>query len=135
MGMEEKIAARIQDVLAHAVGTPLSVTQKRTEAPLAFIPAADVKETASEFVVFVELPGIDEDGIEFVWEFNRLVVRGTRDFDHDGEDAEEYIQIERKYGAFEVSFEFKSPVDTDEATAKYRRGILKIRLPKMRRMT
>ena len=128
-------ANRIQDVVARAIGDSIDATHRTTHFPAAHVPPADLKETGAEYVIFIDLPGIDEDGIEFNWDHERLTVSGNREFDHDGEDAEEYLRIERKYGQFSVSFEFEKPIDSDLATAKYKRGVLKVRLPKLKKQT
>ncbi len=94
-------------------------------------PAIDIKETASEFVMYADLPGVEEDAIEFSWTENSLVFSGSREFNHDGEDAEDFIQIKRPYGNFVGRVEFPSQVDANLATAKYKRGVLKVRLPKL----
>ena len=120
----------IAEVLSRALGEPLSRNKRGTMEKQGYAPAIDVKETQKEYVLFVDLPGIEEDDIEFSWTENSLVLSGAREFDHDGEDAEDFIQIKRPYGPFMGLVEFAHAVDTNQATAKYRRGVLKIRLPK-----
>ena len=124
----------LDDLLARAVGAEsLIVPIETTPDPLpyeAWTPAMDVKETDREYVVFVDLPGMDEDDLDVAVSPVDLCVRGVREFDHDAEDAEEYIRLDRLYGPFCGSVEFALPVDPDGITAKYKRGVLKGRVPK-----
>jgi len=90
----------------------------------------DVKENGREYVAFFDLPGIDEDELHFEAGTTSLRVYVARDFDHDQEDAEEFIRLERPFGHFEATLSFANPVRLDHLTAKYRRGVLKVRVPK-----
>ena len=90
----------------------------------------DIRESRAEFVVFMDLPGIDEDELEFCWTTNSLTLSGSKEFDHDTEDAEEFIELNRVYGPFCCLIGFGSCIDGNRATAKYKRGVLKLRIPK-----
>jgi HSP20 family protein len=93
-------------------------------------PPFDVRDSRQEMVVFVDLPGMDEDDIEIHLQNAELRVQGTREFDHDTEDAEEFITIERPYGSFDLHINVPVSVDPEQISAKYKRGVLKVRLPK-----
>jgi HSP20 family protein len=75
---------------------------------------------------------VDEDELKFNWKPEMLTIGGHRDFDHDAEDAEEYIQIQRTYGHFSCAIPLDRTLDIDQASAKYRRGVLKVRIPRRR---
>lgn len=90
----------------------------------------DVRESGTEYAVFLDIPGVDEDDLNVTWDADELVISGHREFDHDLEDAEEFIRLERPYGAFQYRTTFAKPVVASAITAKYRRGVLKIRVPK-----
>lgn len=114
--------------LKRAFQTPENPPAKSTGA--VWHPATDVKVTPAEITVFADLPGIDEDEIEVEADAGWLRVRGTRDFDHDGEDAEEYVRVGRTYGPYMLSVELPDDAVTGGVTAKYRRGVLKVRVPR-----
>lgn len=92
-------------------------------------PQFDLKSDGREVAVFVDLPGIDEDQLAIEIQPNELVIEGERPFDHDDEDAEEFLQLGRPYGSFVLRIDLPDPVDPNQATAKYRRGVLRLRLP------
>ena len=89
----------------------------------------DVKQTAAELVVLVDLPGVDEDEISIDIVGGSLEINVAREFDHDTEDAEEYTRIERPYGQFVCNVDVPPTADPDGMTARYRRGVLKVRIP------
>lgn len=108
--------------LAHS-GEPLSAGQV-WPAPF------DVKQTAREMTVYVDLPGVDEDDIEIRPTGGTLQITGSRWFDHDDEDAEEYSQIARPFGTFRCFIPLNDHYDTHFMTAKHKRGVLKVRIPR-----
>jgi HSP20 family protein len=91
--------------------------------------AFDVKRTSGETIVFVDLPGVDEDDIQISESRGQLTISATREFNHDLEDAEEYTQLGRSYGAFQCSVDLPPSADANAMTAKYTRGVLKVRVP------
>lgn len=90
----------------------------------------DIKVDGSEVVVLADLPGIDEDEIDIQMVGDVLSISGERSFDHDAEDAEEYVRLERPYGPFERKVELPSGLNAGGITAKYKRGVLKVRVPR-----
>lgn len=93
-------------------------------------PLIDVRDNPIEFVLFADIPGVDEDDIHVEVQERKIVIRGEREFDHDSEDAEEFVRLERLYGPFERVVDLPRDLDLNRVTAKYRRGVLKIRVPR-----
>lgn len=92
-------------------------------------PSIDLYETADEVVAEVELPGINPDNVELRLTPDTLTIRGEqkeeRTIDHEG-----YYRSERRLGSFYRQIPLPVEVLSDRARAKYRRGILEIRMPK-----
>ena len=97
-----------------------------------FVVPVDVKEDSSGVTIFADLPGVDEDEIHIDLEANILMISGDRDFDHDNEDPDEYLILERAYGPVKRAINIPGILDKAGMTAKYKRGVLKIRIPKVR---
>jgi HSP20 family protein len=117
---------RLTAVLEQAAEAALARRGRR-----AFQPPFDLKDDGREYILFVDLPGVDEDEIDISLQAEDLVVSGVREFDHDNEDAEEFVHIERPYGNYLCCVTLTDPVDFTHVTAKYRRGVLKVRVPKL----
>jgi HSP20 family protein len=95
--------------------------------PADWFPAADVYETTEEYLVAIDLPGIERTGLDISLENNRLAVRGERVVP---EQAKE--RLERPAGRFLRRFEVPATVDAEAIAAEYKDGVLSIRLPKRR---
>jgi HSP20 family protein len=90
-------------------------------------PASDVVERDTEFLILIDLPGIDRNALDVSIADERLVVRGER--------AEEEGTSERRgnrpLGRFVAKFgPLPSTVDQSQVGAEYRDGVLRLRLPK-----
>ncbi|HEX8494183.1 MAG TPA: Hsp20/alpha crystallin family protein [Pyrinomonadaceae bacterium] len=89
-------------------------------------PAADVYNREHEYVIMIDLPGIEREALELSLDDNRLLVRGVRAVEQDAAQ-----RIERKHGRFLRRFGPLPPtVDQSAITAEYKDGVLMIRLPK-----
>lgn len=120
------------DPLEAALDRLVGSTESDFEVSQAWEPFYDVKETPTETTIFVDLPGVDEDEISIEEITGSIEVSVRREFDHDTEDAEEYTRLGRPYGAFVCRVPLSPKADAEEMTAKYRRGVLKIRVPTRR---
>ena len=75
------------------------------------------------------MPGIDEKDIDVRVENNTLTVHGERKIEKE-EKEENYRRVERQYGSFTRTFTLPQTVDTENVSATYDKGVLKIALPK-----
>lgn len=92
-------------------------------------PAADIYETANELVVKADLPDVNEKDIDVRVENNVLTIRGERKFEKSVNE-ENYLRVERTYGAFSRSFSLPNTVNTETIHATYKNGVLTVNLPK-----
>jgi HSP20 family protein len=80
-------------------------------------------------VVRIELPGMDKDDCQIRIEGNVLHLSGEKRFERETDDSTYHV-MERAYGAFERSIALPRNVNTDEAEATFKNGVLTVRLPK-----
>lgn len=92
-----------------------------------FAPPTDLFETEDAYVVESELPGFSRDDIEVTLDQGNLAIRGARE---TRRDADEYHLRERPAGQFERSFRLPRSIETDDVTARFENGILRIEVPK-----
>lgn len=95
----------------------------------AWAPAVDIYETENELVVKADLPDLVEKDIDVRVENNMLTIRGERKFDQTVKE-DNFLRVERSYGAFSRSFSLPNTVDTEKIQASYKNGVLKVELPK-----
>ena len=94
-----------------------------------WMPVVDIREDDEKLMFLAEMPGLDRDQVELTLENNVLTLSGERKLERD-EEKEHYHRIERAYGSFSRSFRLPSNVDTQQAKATFKDGLLSIELPK-----
>jgi len=94
-----------------------------------FMPTVDVKETAKEIRVTAELPGLEEKDIQVSLFGSSLSIKGEKREEHEEEKGDVY-RCERQYGSFERVIQLPSEVETDQVKASFKKGVLRIALPK-----
>jgi HSP20 family protein len=92
-------------------------------------PAVDIYETENELVLKADLPDVDQKDLDIQIENNMLTIRGERKFDHEVKE-DNYLRIERTYGAFSRSFSLPNTVNAEAIKAEYKNGVLRVELPK-----
>jgi HSP20 family molecular chaperone IbpA len=131
---KEVIMSRVpnsrSDTLRAAISKLVGEKHSAEEAAPVWEPAYDVLGNAAEMVVIIDLPGVDEDEIVIEAKGDALKIRASREFDHDSEDAEDYARIGRLYGVFVCSVPLHDNANPHGMTAKYKRGVLKVRVPR-----
>lgn len=80
------------------------------------------------YVVDVDLPGIEEKDLDISITGNRLTVKGERRTGWD-EKKEGHILHESFYGCFERTLTLPEGVDTDKVHATMKNGVLRISMP------
>ena len=94
-----------------------------------FMPEIDMKETEKEFRVTADLPGMDEKDLEVSLIDGGLSIKGEKREEYEEEKGDIY-RSERRYGAFERMLRLSSDIDVNKAKATFKKGVLKITLPK-----
>lgn len=94
-----------------------------------WMPQVNVAETAKEFTVTAELPGVDEKDVDVSFSENVLTIKGEKKAEHE-EKAQNYHRVERSYGSFVRSIAMPSSIDADAVEATYSKGVLTVKLPK-----
>jgi HSP20 family protein len=92
-------------------------------------PAVDIYETPNELVVKADLPDVNEKDIDIRVENNLLTIRGERKFEKSVSE-DNYLRVERTYGAFSRSFSLPNTVNSEAIAAEYKNGVLTVNLPK-----
>ena len=95
----------------------------------AFQPRIDVSETDKEVRITAELPGLDEKDIEVRVAKNKLTIKGEKKVEKEEEDGD-YYHSECSYGYFDRTIELPQGIDADNGKAKFKRGVLKVTIPK-----
>jgi HSP20 family protein len=105
------------------------LTRQVAAAPshAAWTPLADVYVTSEGMVLFVEIPGVVKDDLKIFTVGGELVVRGERKHKPSAGTIRS-LAIERGWGPFERRFALPAGAQPDRLKARYREGILEIRI-------
>jgi HSP20 family protein len=93
------------------------------------LPAADIVEKDGDFVMTLDVPGMDDKDIEVKLLDNAVTIRGEKTEEKE-EEKEDYRLSERRHGSFVRTFSLPDSVDADKISATYDKGVLKLVMPK-----
>ena len=92
-------------------------------------PSIDLFTEGDDVVVKAELPGMKKEDIDVSVTDNTITVSGEKR-EEEKVEKKDYYRLERSYGSFSRSFSLPAEVQTEKVTAKFKDGILEIRIPK-----
>ena len=91
--------------------------------------AAEVHEDKNNVYINIEAPGMDAEDFDIQVIDNTLVIRGEKRVQTEKTEGH-YHLMECAYGSFERAIPLPAYVDEQQANASYKKGVLKIALPK-----
>ena len=89
--------------------------------------ALDAWREGNDFVVAVDLPGVNTESIDVDVEQNVLSIRA--ECPHSAGDGAEYIAAERPHGVFSRQLILGEALDTENVKGAYDGGVLTLRIP------
>jgi HSP20 family protein len=92
-----------------------------------FTPLADVEETDDDYLIDVELPGVDKKDIDISVAARRLTISGER---KEKERVGILRRRTRSVGQFEYDIQLPGDIDEDGVNASLADGVLRVRVPK-----
>ena len=93
------------------------------------LPAVDVYETSSEFIIEIELPGVAEKDVKVLLFANRIEVSGFKQ-ELAAHEGSRYMRLEREFGSFRRDVVVPGAVDRDQVFAALENGVLTVVLKK-----
>ena len=96
--------------------------------PSGWTPAVDILETADQYIVTAEVPGMSRDHLDISVHEGRLTISGERR--ERILQCEQYHRVERGHGSFSRTFHLPVPMDSERITADLRDGVLTVTCPK-----
>lgn len=95
-----------------------------------FEPDADIQETKNEYVIKMDLPGMEKDKINVEVKDNLLSVSGERKTEKEQQNKG-YYRSELSYGSFSRTIPLPGDVNSEKVTAEYSNGVLTVKLAKL----
>ena len=122
-------AARIQSEINRLFDNLLDLDGEGEKGG-AWLPNADILETADNLVVKIELPGVEARDLTLTVNSGNLVVRGEKHARRTGSHAR-CDHSERQFGPFRRVIHLGVPVNTRQAKAVLQNGLLRLTFPKV----
>jgi len=95
-------------------------------------PLIDIYETADEYFITAQVPGVSKENIKIKLEEGHLVIMGRISFSETLN--RKYILKETEIGNFYRRFKIAESIDEQKIDAKLENGVLNVKLPKHERV-
>ena len=92
-------------------------------------PVADMYETADEYIIELELPGLDQEKISLEAKGGLILVHGEKRIEKEATGSA-YQLVERSYGPFSRKFQLPRNADSAGIRAVFKNGVLTISIAK-----
>ena len=106
---------------------PSEMTERMRDIPC-FVPRSDIIETEENYLIAMDMPGVNQDSIDITLEQNILTVNGQTT--QESPEGYSLAMAEFRIGDFERSFRLTDKVDREKIDATYQNGVLHLILPK-----
>lgn len=125
LSLQEQMNKLFEDSLVRSSNQPGEITHST------WTPPVDILEKETEILLKAELPGVQLRDVDLQVKDDILTLKGERRFEKQAK-KENYHRVERFYGVFSRSFTLPSTVDQAGIQAKFKDGILEVKIPKVR---
>jgi len=107
-----------------------SIPAARGVEPINHVPYVDICSTETELIVEAEMPGMRQEDIEVTVYRNTLSIKALK-YECFEETNVNYVCMERSFGKVFRSVDLPFAINTGGAKAAYKKGILRITLPRV----
>jgi len=123
----DELSRLIDGFFSPAVNVWPAVTSRTTTA----FPKLDVSETDTAVLVSAELPGVSQEQIDVEIHADTLRISGEKK-DERVVDQHNFHAVERSFGRFDRVVNLPVEVDSKQAEATFKDGVLSVSLPKLK---
>ena len=104
-----------------------ATTEVKNEERETFSPPVNIYEQASETILVVDLPGVDEKGVDISFEKDTLIIKG--DPTYAVPEGYKIVHKEFLLGQYVRKFTVNKPIDIEKVTAVIKNGRVTLKLP------
>jgi len=94
----------------------------------------NIKESNDAFTVEVAAPGFDKSDFKLELNHDLLTISSEKQMENETKEDEQFTRREFSYQAFTRTFTLPNTVEEDKIKATYDNGILKISIPKKKKL-
>ena len=121
---------QVYQQLVNEFSRQVQVSRSASRRAPTWRPPIDVHETATDFIIKIELAGMAEEDIDVTIYADAVVVSGTRLDDEMDDVTASFHEAQIRYGAFQAVLLLSTPIDRDGTEARYHNGFLRLRIAK-----
>ena len=115
----------VEQMISQAFNYPLQTEN----GSLSYSPLMNINEVDGEYLVTMDLPGVEKKDVEVNVSDGILTISGERKIvNQDSENNR--VRYESAHGAFSRSFELSPEIVSDKIKAKFKNGVLSITIAK-----
>jgi HSP20 family protein len=101
---------------------------ERTRSTTVYTPDVDILEKDDSIIVFADMPGADESGVDITLEKDVLSIYAR--VEPEVPEKHQLLHAEYGVGDYQRSFTISNEVDRDKIEARVKNGVLRLVLPK-----
>jgi HSP20 family protein len=102
-------------------------TELKTKEKESFSPPVNIYEQPSETILVVDLPGVDEKGVDISFEKDTLIIKG--DPTYTVPEGYKIVHKEFLLGQYVRKFTVNKPIDIEKVSAVIKNGRVTLKLP------
>ena len=120
---------RMFDDVLRGVGMPSLFGQAGRVTEDVLRPQLDIAERADDYLITVEVPGVDQSDVDIELNGESLVISGEKR-QESRDESDSYHRVERSYGAFRRVLTLPGDTDRTKIDANFKDGVLKVSVAK-----
>ncbi|MDH5472398.1 MAG: Hsp20/alpha crystallin family protein [Gammaproteobacteria bacterium] len=128
----DELDRMFDELMSRGWMSPFRLGRSHLSAPFeGRTPDVDMVNRDDEIFIKAELPGVDKDDVEITLTDRTVTIKGSTRAE-EKEEKGDYYRCEISQGSFSRTLSLPDQVDTDKAKAKFKHGVLKLTLPKVK---
>ena len=98
-----------------------------------FTPKMDMKQMDKQYLITMDMPGMNKDKINIEIKEGMLIISGERQNETQDNRNNQYYRQERSFGAFMQAIPLPDDAKTDQIDAKYKNGVLTVTVARIKK--
>ena len=99
----------------------------------AFNPRMDMQKTDKQYIITMDIPGMDKDKINVENKEGMLIISGERRIEKEDNKSNQYYRQERSFGTFMQAIPLPEDARKDRIDAKYENGVLTVTVARLKK--
>ncbi|MBS9404339.1 Hsp20/alpha crystallin family protein [Halomonas sp. TRM85114] len=132
LGMHQELDRWMGNVMRQ-FGMP-SPEGRLGDMPALLRPQLDIAESDREYVITIEVPGVDEKDVKLNLDGKQLIIEGEKRQENKTEE-DRYQRIERSYGSFRRVLDLPADAKAEDIKASFANGVLTVNVPRSGEVT